>query len=90
MMPDEKYANVSFETLWEFEKDAFSKMGVPDDDAKICADVLFEADKRGIDSHGVGRLFMYYARIRRKQQKTTTKITIEREKDAIARLSADN
>ncbi len=90
MMQDEKYVNVSFETLWGFEKDTFSKMGVPEDDAKICADVLFEADKKGIDSHGVGRLFMYYARIRRKQQKTTTIITIEREKEGIARLSADN
>lgn len=90
MMTDEKYVNVSFKTLWEFEKDAFSKMGVSDGDAKICADVLFEADKKGIDSHGVGRLFMYYARIRRKQQKTTTKITIEREKEGIARISADN
>ncbi len=76
--------------MWEFEKETFVKLGVPLDDAKICADVVFEADKRGIDSHGLGRLFMYYTRIKRKQQHPVTKITIEREKAGIARLSANN
>ncbi|UYP47897.1 Malate dehydrogenase [Candidatus Lokiarchaeum ossiferum] len=89
-MGNEKYTYVPFEALWQLEKDSFIGMGVPDEDAKICADVLFEADKRGIDSHGVGRLFMYYARVRRGQQKATTKITVEREKAGTARLAADN
>ncbi|MHA1602639.1 MAG: Ldh family oxidoreductase, partial [Promethearchaeota archaeon] len=87
---EEKDVFVPFKTLWEFEKDCFMGMGVPEEDAKICADVLFEADKRGIDSHGVGRLFMYYARVRRNQQKSVTKITIDREKAGMARLSAAN
>ena len=90
MADDEKYITIPFKILWEFEKDCFLGMGIPEEDAGICADVLFEADKRGIDSHGVGRLFMYYARLRRKQQEPVTKITIEREKGAIARLNANN
>ncbi len=89
-MTDENYTYIPFDVLWEFEKDSFMGMGVSEEDAKICADVLFEADKLGIDSHGVGRLYMYYARIRRGQQKTTTKITVERDRAAIARLAADN
>ena len=36
--------------------DVFQGIGVPKQDAKICADVLITADKRGIDSHGIGRL----------------------------------
>jgi LDH2 family malate/lactate/ureidoglycolate dehydrogenase len=37
---------------------------VPDADARICAAVLSAADRRGIDSHGVGRLKpIYYDRI---------------------------
>ncbi|MCP4762687.1 MAG: Ldh family oxidoreductase [archaeon] len=89
-MNDEQYLNIDFKTLWEFEKDCFLGMGIPEDEAKICADVLFEADKKGIDSHGVGRLFMYYARLRRKQQSPITKIIIEKEMEAIARLNANN
>jgi L-2-hydroxycarboxylate dehydrogenase (NAD+) len=90
IMADDKTIYVSFKDLLEFEKDAFAAMGVPEKDAKICADVLFEADKRGIDSHGVGRLFMYYVRIRKNQQTPITKITIEKEKEGMARLRADN
>ncbi len=44
--------------------DVFKGVGVPEDEARICADVLISADKRGIDSHGVGRLKpIYYDRI---------------------------
>jgi len=35
---------------------------VPPDDARIAADVLVTADERGIDSHGVTRLYTYYGR----------------------------
>ena len=34
--------------------------GVPEKEAIISADVLIEADKRGIDSHGIGRLKPIY------------------------------
>jgi len=47
-----------------FMVDVFVGIGVPKDDARTCADVLIAADKRGIDSHGVGRLkTIYYDRI---------------------------
>jgi LDH2 family malate/lactate/ureidoglycolate dehydrogenase len=36
------------------------KLGVPTADAKIVADVLVEADIRGIDSHGIMRIYSYY------------------------------
>ncbi|MBU0676970.1 MAG: Ldh family oxidoreductase [Verrucomicrobia bacterium] len=55
---------VPFETMEQFAVDVFRGVGVPDDDARICADVILAADKRGIDSHGVGRLkSIYYDRI---------------------------
>jgi len=38
----------------------FAAAGVPHEDAKICAAVLIESDKRGIDSHGVGRFKPIY------------------------------
>jgi L-2-hydroxycarboxylate dehydrogenase (NAD+) len=55
---------VPFGLLEAFMVDVFKGVGVPEDDARICAEVLIEADKRGIDSHGVGRLkTIYYDRI---------------------------
>lgn len=47
-----------------FAKDVFLGVGVPEEDADICARVVIEADKRGIDSHGINRLKpIYYDRI---------------------------
>ena len=55
----------SFEQMERFMTMAFTAMGVPPEDAGICAAVLIESDKRGIDSHGVGRFKpVYIDRIR--------------------------
>jgi L-2-hydroxycarboxylate dehydrogenase (NAD+) len=60
----EDHSWVPFDLLEAFMVDVFKGVGVPDADARICADVLISADKRGIDSHGVGRLkLIYYDRI---------------------------
>ncbi len=50
--------------LKDFIKDVFMKLDVPKKDAEIIADVLISSDLRGIDSHGIQRLKMYYDRIR--------------------------
>ena len=56
---------VDFDTLENFAVDVFKGVGVPEEDARISADVLITSDKRGIDSHGIGRLkTKYYDRIR--------------------------
>ena len=55
---------IPVETLQSFMKDVFVGLGVPEGDAEICAEVLITSDLRGIESHGVGRLKMYYDRIK--------------------------
>jgi LDH2 family malate/lactate/ureidoglycolate dehydrogenase len=50
----------SFDKMEAFMKDVFVKAGVPAADAAVCAEVLIESDKRGIDSHGVGRFKPIY------------------------------
>ena len=56
---------LSFEALEQYMKSIFVAAGVPDADAAVGADVLIESDKRGIDSHGIGRLKpIYIDRIR--------------------------
>jgi L-2-hydroxycarboxylate dehydrogenase (NAD+) len=49
-----------FDYMAEFMKDVFLSYGIDPERAAICADVLVESDKRGIDSHGLGRLKSIY------------------------------
>ena len=51
---------VSWELMNSFLTDAFVGYGVPEEDAKICADVLLESDRRAIESHGCNRFKPIY------------------------------
>ena len=51
---------VSWELMNDFMVEAFKGYGVPEEDAKICADVLLESDRRGIESHGCNRFKPIY------------------------------
>ncbi|MDA3845282.1 MAG: Ldh family oxidoreductase [Vallitaleaceae bacterium] len=73
-------AYVSFEVVTEFVTEVFVAYGIPEDDAKICADVLIASDKKGIDSHGVNRFKpIYLDRIKAGIQKPVTEYEIIRE-----------
>ena len=80
-----------FETLERFMKDALVSFGVPKADADIVADVLIESDKRGIDSHGIGRLKpIYLDRIDDGIQNPITTIEIMKETVTSAVLDGHN
>ena len=51
---------VDFDYMKQFMKEVFLSYGVTPERAETCSDVLIEADKRGIDSHGLGRLKPIY------------------------------
>jgi len=51
---------VEWDMMKNFMIDAFKGYGVPEEDAKICTDVLLEADRRGIESHGCNRFKPIY------------------------------
>lgn len=71
---------VDWKTITEFVIDVFVKYGIPEEDAKICADVLLESDKRGIESHGVNRFKpIYLDRIKSGIQKPVTNFEIIKE-----------
>jgi LDH2 family malate/lactate/ureidoglycolate dehydrogenase len=55
-MDDSSRIKVASTPLRDFCRQVFAKVGVPEDDARIAADVLVSADLRGIESHGVARL----------------------------------
>ena len=66
--------------IGDFMTAAFEKLGVPQDDAAICADVLMESDRRGIESHGCNRFKpIYIDRINAGIQKPVTEFEIVRE-----------
>ncbi len=50
--------------LRDFCAQVFQRLDVPEEDARIAADVLVSSDLRGIDSHGVARLHRYVRGIR--------------------------
>ncbi len=51
---------VPWDTMNRFMIDVFKAYGVPEADAAICADVLLESDRRGIESHGCNRFKPIY------------------------------
>ena len=51
---------VSWDLMNDFLVEAFKGYGVPEEDAKVCADVLLESDRRGIESHGCNRFKPIY------------------------------
>ena len=51
---------VQWELMNNFMIDVFKCYGVPEEDARICADVLLESDRRGIESHGCNRFKPIY------------------------------
>jgi LDH2 family malate/lactate/ureidoglycolate dehydrogenase len=75
---------VPADIIVDFIMDVFQGLGVPEDDARICADVLIASDVRGIESHGVGRLKYYYDRIRAGIQFTVTEMEIAKESETTA------
>lgn len=71
---------VSWELIEKFMVDIFRAVGVPEEDAEICADVLMESDRRGIESHGVNRFKpIYIDRIEAGIQNPVTEFEILRE-----------
>jgi LDH2 family malate/lactate/ureidoglycolate dehydrogenase len=72
------------ETLYNFMQEVFIRLGVPADEARMCSDVLIESDLRGIESHGIGRLKMYYDRIKAGIQYAQTSIDVVSDRAATA------
>lgn len=71
---------VDWKTITNFVIDSFVGYGIPREDAEICADVLLESDKRGIESHGVNRFKpIYLDRIKDGIQNPVTNFEIIKE-----------
>jgi LDH2 family malate/lactate/ureidoglycolate dehydrogenase len=76
--------------LHEFSARVFRHLGVPGDEAVLAADVLSEADRRGIDSHGVARLRTYYDLLAAGRINPRPRPRIVRETPSTATVDGDN
>lgn len=88
---EENFIRFKKEDLTDYVTTFMKKLGVPDDDAKIVADVIVEADTRGISSHGLIRLYSYYAgRLINRSTNPLTPIKIISETDTTALIDGGN
>ena len=76
--------------LRAFTKDVFAKLGVPEPDAVLAADVLAVADLRGIDSHGVARLHTYFDLLSAGRINPRPTLRVVRESASTATVDGDN
>jgi LDH2 family malate/lactate/ureidoglycolate dehydrogenase len=82
---------IPFSIMESFMTDVLAASGIAKEDARIISDVLIEADKLGIDSHGIGRLkSIYYDRIKDGIVNPVTKIDVIKDTPTTAVLDANN
>ena len=88
---DDKATWWAFDEVEAFMRSGFVAIGVPPAEAAVCADVLISADKRGVDSHGVGRYKpIYLDRIWAGTQNPVTRLEIVRETPTTAVIDGHN
>jgi L-2-hydroxycarboxylate dehydrogenase (NAD+) len=89
-MPEDASIYVAVETLTRFAIGALVRMGVPEDDARIVAEILLASDLCGVGSHGIAHLGMYHERIKARLQLPVTRWTIVRETPTTAVVDGGN
>ncbi|SNT12857.1 Malate/lactate/ureidoglycolate dehydrogenase, LDH2 family [Ekhidna lutea] len=81
--------NFSAEELRRFATQIFTKIGCPENEAQLAADVLVNADLRGVDSHGVARLSGYIRLHEKNRLNATPKIKTVHETPSTAVVDGD-
>lgn len=82
---------IPWDLINNFMIDVLKAYGVPEEDARICADVLLESDRRGIESHGCNRFKpIYLDRIKNGTLLPVTKIEVIKETPTTVVMDANN
>ena len=82
--------NISVDNLSEVVLETFNKVGVSNDDAKIILDTILFANRRGVATHGVGRLPLYVHKIAAGHYNPKNDIEVLADNAAYALLDAKN
>jgi LDH2 family malate/lactate/ureidoglycolate dehydrogenase len=89
-MADIETSIFSREQLQEFSSRVFQSFGVPQQEAELAAEVLALSDLRGIDTHGIARLFSYFGLLKDGRINPRPNISIVRESPSTATVDGDN
>lgn len=82
---------IDYTMIHSFVSSVLSASGVPPADARIIADVLTDADLKGIDSHGISRLKrIYYDRIHAGIVNPKTRIDIKQNSTGAVSINGNN
>ncbi|MSP78887.1 MAG: Ldh family oxidoreductase [Dehalococcoidia bacterium] len=90
---DEDAVLVNWEKLAAFCATVFMKLNMPQEDARIAADVLVQSDLRGVDSHGVAHMNLksfYVASLLSGSVNPRPHTRVEHESPSTALLNGDN
>jgi L-2-hydroxycarboxylate dehydrogenase (NAD+) len=82
------YLRIEYKKMKSIAKNVFLKFGYFQEDSEIIADVILEADLRGIESHGVQRLDHYYRFIKQGKIKVNGQTEIVHETPVSAVIDA--
>lgn len=78
------------EKLKDFSAETFLYFDVPEQDARLAAEVLAASDLRGIESHGVARLHTYFDMLQLGRINPRPQIKIVRQSPSTATIDGDN
>jgi LDH2 family malate/lactate/ureidoglycolate dehydrogenase len=85
-----EYIRVDYQKLLSYVTEVFVRLGVPQSDAFTTADVLVQADLRGVESHGVQRLGRYVGRLKNGLIEAKPTITLVNETSSTAMVDGGN
>lgn len=80
----------SIDYLREFSVRVFRHFEVPEEDARLAAEVLATSDLRGIESHGVARLYSYFDMLSAGRINPQPTVSVVRESLSTATVDGDN
>ena len=78
------------ESLRKFCEQVFISLDIAEEDARIASDVLITSDLRGINTHGVARMYSYVEMLQAGRINTNPEIKIIRESASTATMDGDN
>ncbi len=80
---------VPADQLKELETQIFAGYGLPREDAAVVADMLVQADLRGVQSHGAMRIAMYVKGLKEGRIKAKPNIKVVQDSQAVAVMDGD-
>jgi LDH2 family malate/lactate/ureidoglycolate dehydrogenase len=87
-MVDDVSKRIRFDDLKLFCQQAYMKVGVPEEEAYVVADLLARSDLRGIETHGVVRLPIYISRLQKGYVRNRVDLTYITDKGPVAYAEA--